>query len=245
MTPSSTETSRVAFEPAQDSRLYEQIAAQIRQHIIEGRLAPREKLPPELSLAEEFGVSRTVVREAIQSLRTRGLVTVVQGRGTFASEPGIDTVSQALSTVFQFRGASLYDLHEVRDIIEVHVAALAAERASEEDKSELLGCLESMEQVRGSPRQYVELDLLFHGILTKATRNEVFLLILEPLLDLLRQSRVEGIQIPGGVKRSLRGHKAIYNAVRTGDSEGARIAMREHLRDVRERLGAAEETQLA
>jgi len=234
----------ISYEQVQSSRLFERVAAQIQQHIIDGELRPGDKLSPEHILAQEFGVSRTVVREAIQSLRTKGLVTVIHGSGAFVNEPTMDTISEALSTIFRFKGASVYDLHEVREILEVEIAALAAERASEEDKTELLNLLKLMEEVRESPREYVELDLLFHGILARATGNEVFLLLLEPLIDLLRRSRVEGIQIPGGVERSFRGHKAIYECVRRGDSEGVRTAMREHLRDVRERLAAAGETQL-
>jgi len=156
----------------------------------------------------------------------------------------MDTISEALSTIFRFRGASVYDLHEVREILEVEIAALAAERASEEDKTELLNCLKWMEKVRESPREYVEVDLLFHGILARATGNEIFLLLLEALIDLLKRSRVEGIKIPGGIERSFRGHKAIYECIRKGDSEGVRTAMCEHLGEVKERLAAAGEAQL-
>lgn len=232
------------YEQVQSSRLYEKIVAQIQQRIIDGELKPGDRLPPVPTLVEEFGVSRTVIREAIQLLQSKGLVTVKHGSGMFVSEPTSDTISEVLSTIFRFKGASAHDLHEVREILELQIAALAAERASEEDKAELLDCLEWMEKVRESPREYIEVDLLFHGILARATGNEVFLLLLEPLIDLLRQSRVKGTQIPGGVERSLIGHKALYECIRKGDCEGARMAMREHLGDVRERLEAAGETQL-
>lgn len=236
--------SPIAYEQVQGSRLYERVAAHLQQHVIDGQLPPGEKLPSEHSLAQEFGVSRTVIREAIQNLQTRGLVTVVHGSGTFVSEPATDTISEAISTLFQCKGASLYDLHEVREVIEVQIATLAAERATDGDKAELRDCLRTMEPMQGAPREYIELDLLFHGILARATGNEVFLLLLEPLIDLLRRSRLEGIQMPGGVERSLRGHKAIYEAVRDGSGEAAGSAMREHLREVSERLEAAGETQL-
>jgi GntR family transcriptional repressor for pyruvate dehydrogenase complex len=236
--------SPMSYEQVQNSRLYEKIVAQIQQRIMDGELKPGDRLPPVPALVEEFGVSRTVIREAIQFLQSKGLVTVKHGSGMFVSEPTSDTLSDVLSTIFQFRGASAYDLHEVREILEVEIAALAAERASEEDKAELLDCLEWMRRVCESPREYIEVDLLFHGILARATGNEVFLLLLETLIDLLRRSRVKGIKIPGGVERSFRGHKALYRCIRKGDSEGARIAMREHLRDVRERLEAVGETKL-
>jgi GntR family transcriptional repressor for pyruvate dehydrogenase complex len=235
-------TNTARYEQIEGTRLYVKVAAQIQQHITDGGLQPGDRLPPEHVLVQEFGVSRTVIREAIQSLKTRGLVTVKHGSGVFVSEPTADTVSEFLSALFQFRGASVYDLHEAREILEVEIAALAAERASDEDKAELGEKLEWMKKVRGSPREYVELDLVFHGILARATGNHIFLLLLEPLVDLLRQSRLKATQIPGGVEGSFRGHRAIYDSIARGDAEGARAAMREHLREVRDRLARTEET---
>jgi len=231
----------VQYEQIEGTRLYEKVAAQIQQRITDGELKPGDRLPPEHVLVREFGVSRTVIREAIQSLKTRGLVSVKHGSGVFVSEPTVDMVSELFSTLFQFKGASVYDLHEAREILEVEIAALAAERASEEDKAELFEKLEWMEKTCGSLREYVELDLIFHGILARATGNQIFLLLLEPLVDLLRQSRLKATQAPGGVQGSFRGHRAIYESIERGDKEGARLAMREHLREVRERLAKAEE----
>lgn len=220
----------------QSPRLYEQVVTQIRQRIIDGELQPGDRLLPEHALAEEFGVSRTVIREAIQSLRNQGLITVKHGSGVFVEEPSTDTILEALSTVLQFRKASLYDLHEVREILEVEIAGLAAERASEEDKTELLNELEWMGSVTESPDEYIETDLLFHTILAKATHNAIFLLLLHPLMDLLRRSRSKAISAPGAMKKSFVGHQAIYECVEAGDSAGAREAMRAHLKEVRERL---------
>jgi GntR family transcriptional repressor for pyruvate dehydrogenase complex len=222
----------------QSSRLYEDVAEQIEQQILDGSLKPDDKLPPEHTLANEFGVSRTVIREAIQSLRSRGLVQVVQGSGMYVREPEADTFVKALSTLFQFREASPFDLHQVREILEIEIAGLAATESSEEDKAELLKSLAWMEAARDSVREYVELDLLFHGILARATGNEVFLLLLEPLIDYLRQSRLRATQAPGGVERSFQGHRAICQCVVSGDAEGARAAMHEHLQEVRQRLAA-------
>ena len=228
------------YEQIKGSRLYEEVAAQIWQRITDGELQPGDRLLPAHTLAREFGVSRTVIREAIHSLRSRGLVTVKHGSGVFVSEPTSDTVSEMLSTLFRFRGSSAYDLHEAREILEVEIAALAAERASEQDKAELRDTLAWMDRARESPREYVELDLMFHGILARATRNEIFLVLLEPLVDLLRQSRMKAAQAPSGVEMSFRGHQAIYECVKRGDSAAARVAMSEHLTRVRERLEIVE-----
>jgi GntR family transcriptional repressor for pyruvate dehydrogenase complex len=135
-----------------------------------------------------------------------------------------------------FEGATLRDLHEVREILEVEIAALAAEQASEEDKIQLLGCLESMSQIQESPHDYIELDLVFHGLLANATHNPVFLLLLEALIHPLRRSGVRAVGVPAGVERSFKGHRAIYACIVRGDREGSRKATLEHLREVGESL---------
>jgi GntR family transcriptional repressor for pyruvate dehydrogenase complex len=205
-------------------------------------LRPGDKLASESDLAGEFGVSRTVIREALKMLENQQLVQVKHGSGTFVREPTPDAIADALSTLSDFRGASIYDLHQVREILEVEVAALAAENASEDQKAQLGRLLELMEQASDGSREYVRLDLLFHRVLSEATGNEVFLLLIEPLADLLVQSRLTAIRGPRGPQQSLEGHRRIYESVRRGDAEGAREAMRGHLEDTADRLMAVEES---
>lgn len=236
--------SSLEYQPVESSRLYETVAAQIQRKIFEGDLNLGTKLPPESALAEEFGVSRTVIREAIQSLKSRGFVSVKQGAGVFVTEPTKDTLTEVFSVICRFRGVTLGDLHQIREVLEVEIAGLAAQAGSEEDRLRLLACLEAMERNRESAHDHVELDLMFHGLLAKATGNEVFLLLLEALILQLRRSRITAISVPRGLERSLAGHRAIYESIARRDSEGARTAMRQHLADVRDRLVQVGEFQL-
>jgi GntR family transcriptional repressor for pyruvate dehydrogenase complex len=228
------------YQRVRSSPLYEEVAAQQERSILDGALESGDRLPSESDLAQQYGVSRTVTREAIQNPRSRRLVDVVHGSGSYVGEPKTDAVVETLSTLFQFRGASPYSPHEVREILETEIAGLAAERATESDIAELQNALSLMEEARSSGREYVEVDLLFHAMLARATRNHVFLLLLEPLVDLLRQGRLLAIQAPGGIRKSCRGHYEIYQCVLTRDPKGARAAMREHLSEVRERLTVVE-----
>jgi GntR family transcriptional repressor for pyruvate dehydrogenase complex len=234
------EVINIPYGRVQESRLYEEVAGQIRQRILSGDILPDTKLPPVHTLAREFGVSRTVVREAIQSLQSSGLVSVRHGSGVFVSEPTVAAVTEMLQPILQFRNASVYDLHEVREILETAIASLAAQRAIQEEKVELLRVLEQMESTLEAPKEYVKADLLFHAILAKATRNEVFLLLLQPLVEFLVQSRTRAAQAPGGTVESLRGHRAIFEAVSEGDHVRAKETMREHLSEVRRRLTASD-----
>jgi GntR family transcriptional repressor for pyruvate dehydrogenase complex len=237
-------TNRYPYEKVQASRLYEQVAEQIRARIIAHEVHPGDKLASESELAGEFGVSRTVIREALKLLENQQLVEVRHGSGTYVCEPGPDAVAEALSTLSTFRGASVFDLHDVREILEVEVAALAAENATEEQKAELGRLLDLMHQAGADPEEYVRLDLLFHATLARATGNEVFLLLIEPLADLLVQSRLRAIQAPDGPQESLRGHRAIYDSVMAGNPDQARAAMQRHLAETRKRLVASKASDL-
>jgi GntR family transcriptional repressor for pyruvate dehydrogenase complex len=237
-----TEELEIKHTPIQPLRLYEEVSARIRQRILSGDLQPGDKLPSESVLTEQFAVSRTVIREAIQYLQTQGLVRVKHGSGVYVRKPSINTFVKAFSNLFQMHDGAVFDLHHVRAILEIEIAALAAERASEEDIQALGDCIERMESPGVSLPEYVEMDLAFHRIMATATHNDVFLLILQPLVDLLRQSRMKATLAPSGFEKSLAGHKRIFECVKNGNVEGSRAAMRTHLRDVRERLEVAMES---
>jgi GntR family transcriptional repressor for pyruvate dehydrogenase complex len=224
------------YQEVQKTRLYEDVAEQIRQRIVAGSLKPGELLPPEHELSKAFGVSRAVIREAVQSLRDQRLLVVRQGVGTMVGEPGADLVGEALSAIVGSGRIVTRDLHEVRQMLEIEIAGIATERASNDDKAHLSRTVAWMERRKQSPEEYAELDLLFHTQLAAATRNEVILLVLKPLVDLLRESRLHGVQAPGAVERSLAGHRAILECLLRGDREGTRKAMLEHLNEVAERL---------
>jgi len=218
-------------------RLYEEIVSQIQDLIIQEQLQPGDKLPPERQLIKQFGVSRTVVREAIRALEEKGLVEVKHGRGVYVAQLSSDSVSESLALLFRVRKSSLMALLEVREILEVEIAGLAAQRATEEDKEEMEQALRHEAELLDSLGEYVEADLRFHELLTKAAHNEVLPILLNPLAELLRESRRVTSEPPGSTKLSLQGHREIFKAVKNGDKEQAREAMRQHFHMVRKTLG--------
>ena len=113
--------------------LYEKIALHIEDLVGSGKLQPGNRLPSERELAEGLGVGRGVVREAVKLLAERGLVTISRGRGTFVSQVDVKLYSEQLGRFFRRGGHSYNDLHEVRQILEVEIAGLAAQKATKED----------------------------------------------------------------------------------------------------------------
>jgi len=214
-------------------RLHEQIAERLQLLMVEKSLLPGERLPSERKLAEQFGVSRTVIREVLRVLSERGLVNVKPGSGVYVKEMNSDGVSDSIKLLLKFRkdSQSFEKLNEVRRTIEIEVAGFAAERATEEDIATLEGTIELMAEHAENAEQFVRFDLSFHSALTRASKNELYGALLEPLEELLLDFRLTIYQYDkeGSIKGGLAYHRQILNHIKARDPVGARQAMDEHL----------------
>jgi GntR family transcriptional regulator, transcriptional repressor for pyruvate dehydrogenase complex len=213
-------------------RLYEQVADHIDGLISSGKLKVGDRLPPERELAERLGVARGVVREAVKLLSVKGLVTVEPGRGTFIVERGAESISDHLSRLSRMGRITLGDLNELRRMLEIEIAALAAERARPEDVARLSEAIEAMDASSESPEDYISADLSFHLALANATQNQMFSLLIGVIVDLLQESRRLIFHVPGAPQRGQVWHRRIAEAVVAGDSAGARDAMLHHLEQI-------------
>jgi len=220
-----------SFKPQQ---LYERIASHIEDLVGSGKLQLGEKLPAERELAERLGVGRGAVREAIKLLRERGLVTIFPGRGTFVAELDTGLLSDQLGRFFKVGPGSCGDLNEVRQILEVEISGLAAQRAGVDDLAEMKRAIEEMEIYIASPDEYIEADSALHLALARATRNELFPLLIDVMADLLQDSRRMIFRVPGAPERGQAWHRLIYKAVEEGDAPAAREAMQKHMQQVSE-----------
>ena len=214
-------------------------ADELLEMVVSGGLEPGERLPPERELCERLGVSRTVVREALNLLEARGLISIEHGRGAVVSGGNTDAVRDALGVILRVRPKVLWELLEMRAILEVGISGLAAERATEEDTDAMRVQLERMAASIDTPEGYVDADVEFHALLARAARNGVLLTMLEPIVDLLRASRrVSASRRPGSALRALGEHEEIMRRVEAGDAEGARREMRAHLANTVEDIEA-------
>lgn len=222
-----------------EATLSDLVSGQIQNLIVDNHLQPGDRLPAERDLAQQLGVSRTVVREAVRGLAAKGLLQVSPGRGgTSVRRPPAHSISESFSLYFR-SGPSMNQekLLEVRRALEVEIAGLAAERRADEDLQRLAGVLEEAEQIGPTDREaFVRCDMAFHAALARATHNELWSLLLDSVADLLIETRRSGFDVPGTATRAYRYHKAIYKQVAQGNVEGARDAMRRHLAE-------AEDTQ--
>ncbi len=213
-----------------ETTLANQVREQLEKLIIDNRLQPGDRLPAERELARQFGVSRTVIREAVRSLMAKGLLEVRSGSGTMVRAPTAEAVSQSMA-LFLRAGHPELDYRkvlEVRSILEVEIAALAAERRTDEDIRRLQELLDATPGAT-TREQYVNLDVGFHAALAQATHNEMFSLLLDSVVEIMRKLREMAFDIGSAPQRAARYHAAILEQVKQGNADGARQAMREHL----------------
>lgn len=219
----------------QPSRLYELIVEQIEASILNGTLKPGDQLPPERELAERFAVSRTAVREAIKTLREKGLVEAYPGRGTFITNQTVQTMRDSFARIARMALAEGFEhLIEVREILEPEIAARAAARLRETDLTAMRDAAAAMDAALEDPEAFIEADLDFHLALAEASGNPLFLTLIDSLVVLLREQRSRISFVPGGPERGQFHHKRILAAVEDRNADAAREAMREHMKQVRE-----------
>jgi GntR family transcriptional regulator, transcriptional repressor for pyruvate dehydrogenase complex len=219
------------YKAVHTGRLYEQIVDQIEQRVLAGQLRVGDQLPPERDLAEQFGVSRTAVREAVKALREKGLVKVEPGRGTFITDRTSRAMRRSLGLMVGIGGADgTRDLVEVREILEPEIAARAAERATPENLAALRDAVAAMDAALDDAEAFIAADLAFHRTLAEATQNSLLPALLDSIIELLREDRMRIFHTDGGAARGQSHHKRILATVTHREAEGARQAMRAHLR---------------
>jgi DNA-binding FadR family transcriptional regulator len=222
--------------PSRASELVDRLASEI----LARRIAPGARLPTEQAMMAAFGVSRTVVREAVAALRAEGLVETRQGVGAFVSrdvqkrpfriDPGeVRSISEVLNVM------------ELRTGVEVEAAGIAAERATPSTRQAIERALNAFDRALARGEAAIDEDFRFHQSIAQAARNPQFTRFLEYLGRFLipRQSVRVGLQRPDDLRAYLARiqdeHRRIFEAIRAGDAGAARLAMRRHLMGSRRR----------
>jgi len=229
--------------PIHRDSLHEQVADRIQGLIVDESLHPGDRLPGERDLAERVGVSRTVIREAIHVLRVRGLVEVRPGSGTYIRELSPNDAAAPIGLLLKLRQVSdrYDDLHEIRRTLEVDIAGLAAERATEKDIAALEEAIKGMAAHPEHADQFTRCDLAFHEALAAATHNDLYTVLLTPITDLLLEFRLTAYthDPQGSIEGALTYHRRILSQIKNRDPQGARQAMRDHLRQASSLMEAA------
>lgn len=222
-------------------RLPSRVAAVIAQEVVEGRLRPGDRLPAEQSLADRFGVSRNVVREAIARLRSDGVLEARQGVGIFVASNEATAMLRIDAELMNDR-LVFRNVFELRAILEIRAAGLAAARADDEHDRAISAALNGMRTARNWAEDGVSADLEFHRAVARATRNPYIATVVGFLAGQMRQSIMFMRQNQRDADGSLTAlnvaeHAAIRDAILARSAKAAREAMGRHISNAARRLG--------
>ena len=217
------------------------IANQILAQVSSGTLKPGDSLPTETALADTLGVSRNVVREAIARLRSDGVIETKQGRGAII-KPISERSTFRIEPATLDQEGNLADLFELRGLLEIDAAGLAADRRSPEDLSALESALNDMRGAQDFDDIRLEADARFHRCLGQATGNTYLATIIVYLASRLKETTRATNEIYARsdlLSVTVAEHGAILDAVRNSDPAAARTAMATHIRGAAERLNVS------
>lgn len=202
--------------------LRELVCENIRQAIIDGTFSPGERLM-EIQLADEMGVSRTPVREAIRKLELEGFVVMIPRRGTYVADISIKDITE---------------IYEIRTCLDTLAAGLAAERITDEELEALNRLLVEIGQyiADNNMEKIVEADTAFHDILYQASRNERLRSIINNLREQLTGIRGRSMSYPGRLIETMEEHRTLVDSIAARDSERAQEAARVHIENAEHTL---------
>ncbi len=226
----------MSLKPILRSNLSEQVAAQIRDTISSGQWKPGDKLPSESDLCKTLNVSRSTVREALRSLSFIGLVEMRAGQGTYVAS-GPSKFPDGLLTHGHLKTEKNFqDLIDARIAIETELAALCAERATDEELQELERVVREMERtLHEEGEEFLELDVEFHIAIAKYSKSTILAQLLGTIRSLLQEFIRKSAQFPGDSDRAYAGHLQILQTLRQHSAQKSRTAMRNHLQSFQRR----------
>ncbi|PSL46876.1 GntR family transcriptional regulator [Salsuginibacillus halophilus] len=227
----------MTFEQVESRKISEIVRERIEHMIQQGDLQPGEKLDSVAKLAEQFQVSRSAVREALSAMRAVGLVTIKQGEGTFVNQYDFSQMFDPVKAERIISKKEMLELFEIRKIMEVGAAELAAEKRTSDHLTMLKSALDDMK--RASPKDNIgeAADVAFHLAIANAAGNQIMIDMMDQLSDTLRKTMFESRRIwlfseEQTLERLYQEHFNLYEAIKAGEADEARNAMLEHLSNV-------------
>jgi GntR family transcriptional regulator, transcriptional repressor for pyruvate dehydrogenase complex len=224
----------MAFHPSRVRRPREQVEEQIREAILSGAFRQGDKLPSETQLAEQFSVSRTTVREALRALASAGLISKVAGVAGGSFVRSVDhhaleaVLGDSLRNVLRLGSITGAEVHQMRELLEVPAAGLAAEHRTADDLERLATVLGREKGTTVEDPAVPELDISVHSAVAAASGNRVLGSVVAALHGVARP--VTTLRLSPEIGRAtVKQHKAVVEAIRAGDREAAMDAMAAHL----------------
>ncbi|WMJ80852.1 FadR/GntR family transcriptional regulator [Clostridium sp. MB40-C1] len=227
------------FTTIRTTKVYEQVILQIKEMVSDGSLKKGDKLPSERELSSQLGVSRASIREALRALEVIGLISCRQGEGNFVKENFDNSLFEPLSIMFMLNQSKPSEVFELRRVIEVETAALAAKTIKDEELVELEALLDMMKNCKNEEEK-VKIDKEFHYKIAKASRNFLIVTILNTISTLIdsfiKDARAQILKNESNEDIIDYQHQCLFNALLKRDSQEAAAVMRMHMELINENL---------
>jgi GntR family transcriptional regulator, transcriptional repressor for pyruvate dehydrogenase complex len=231
--------STVQFHSVRVTRASDDVLRQIKASIQEGILEPGARLPSEKELAEQFGLSRITIRDALRVLESQGLVEIKVGAGggAFVTQPNAQRLMASLTDLLRLQKASMNELVEARVVIETAIAAFAAERATASDFEAMQRAIEDAraEYSSGNPR-FTDHSVDFHIAFASAAKNPVLLFTVSSFRTLFYETLDKLLPDDAMALRAIKDHQLLLDAIKARDAERARHLVKRHLTYFRRRV---------
>lgn len=213
------------FDRLEKTSYPELIAQRIRSLILDRQLGAGDRLPSERAMSEQFGVSRSSIREGIKLLNALGWVDIRIGDGIYVSSNLSQSVLESLSWAIVLTESVASELIEARMVIEPQIAAFAAERATDGDKANIQETIDRMQRHMGNVEEVIRADMDFHLAIAKAARNQILYQTLVGLQQIMRSHIAQFYVSQREQEQALADHRLIFDAILQGDSHAAHAAM--------------------
>lgn len=210
-------------------RLSEHVAKAIQDDLIQAKRSPGDQLPTEPELASQFGVSRTVIREAGRLLVDRGLVSIRPGRGMVVADYDGASLARQFELMLALEHAKFDDLIEMRLVLEVRMTEYAALRRTDADLIVMNESISAFGEPGLPHARALEHDLAFHAAVASAAKNPFFKAIVDPMNNYLRSQYRPSVGYEAARDETLAEHAAIADAIRRGSADEAGELAKVHL----------------
>lgn len=233
----------MAKEPAEDlkfntspitrKKLSDQVFDRLWEMIASGELPPGSTIPSERILMEKFGVGRPAVREALQTLSNKGLITISQGERTrvnkLSAEVALDQVDEIAKLLLSSQPSSLEHLKQIRKIIEAGTSRIAAERCTTTDVQDLRKLIAKQRDCVPEAARFIQADIEFHVAIATIASNPMLKAITRAMLNWLVEHYQPLLRWPGRESTTLLEHERLVDYLEAHDADGTARMMREHL----------------
>jgi GntR family transcriptional regulator, transcriptional repressor for pyruvate dehydrogenase complex len=234
------------FRTVRVSRASQDIVQQIKDNIFAGKLTPGDRLPSEKELAEQFGLSRITVRDALRILESQGLITIKVGAGggAFVADPNMQSANDLMTDLLRLQGASTRELIEARLVIETSIVTYASERATAADLKLMQQTIDAARAGRAAgDSHFTPHSVDFHIALASAAKNQVLLFTVNSFRTLFYETLEKLLPDDQMAARAISDHQKILDAVTAHDAEQAIKLMRVHLEYFEKRARKLEQSR--